>query len=114
MRDQAAQLASLAPVLGKQLAYGDVGCLQWPVKAATERPVIHAVGSADILVVGTTNDPATPYSWAEALATQLENGHLVTYDGEGHTAYNKSNSCVDDTVDNFFVDGTVPASDPLC
>ena len=114
MRDQAAQLETLAPVLGKQLSYGDVGCLQWPVKAKTERPVIHAAGSADILVVGTTNDPATPYSWAEALAKQLENGHLVTYEGEGHTAYNKSNSCVDDTVDDFFVGGTVPASDPLC
>ena len=65
-------------------------------------------------MVGTTNDPATPYSWAEALASQLENGHLVTYEGEGHTAYNKSNACVDDTVDDYFVDGTVPASDPLC
>ncbi|GAB3605322.1 alpha/beta hydrolase [Conyzicola nivalis] len=114
MREQAAELAAAAPVLGKQLSYGDVGCLQWPVKASTERPVIDAAGSADILVVGTTNDPATPYSWAQALADQLENGHLVTYEGEGHTAYNKSNACVDDTVDDFFVAGTVPASDPLC
>ncbi|WP_411700528.1 alpha/beta hydrolase [Conyzicola sp.] len=114
MREQAAELAAAAPVLGKQLAYGDVGCLQWPVKAATERPVIDGAGSADILVVGTTNDPATPYSWAQALADQLEAGHLVTYEGEGHTAYNKSNACVDDTVDDYFVSGTVPASDPLC
>jgi pimeloyl-ACP methyl ester carboxylesterase len=114
MRQQAADLAAAAPVLGKQLSYGDVGCLQWPVKASTERPVIDAAGSADILVVGTTNDPATPYSWAQALAEQLENGHLVTYEGEGHTAYNKSNACVDDTVDDFFVSGTVPATDPLC
>jgi pimeloyl-ACP methyl ester carboxylesterase len=114
MRAQAAELAAEAPVLGKQLSYGDVGCLGWPVKAATARPVIHAAGSADILVVGTTNDPATPYSWAVALADQLENGHLVTYEGEGHTAYNKSNACIDDTVDDFFVDGTVPAADPQC
>jgi pimeloyl-ACP methyl ester carboxylesterase len=114
MRQQAADLAAAAPVLGKQLSYGDVGCLQWPVKASTERPVIDAAGSADILVVGTTNDPATPYSWAQALAEQLENGHLVTYEGEGHTAYNKSNACVDDAVDDFFVSGTVPAADPLC
>ena len=49
-------------------------------------------GSADILVVGTTNDPATPYVWAQNMAEQLQHGHLVTYDGEGHTAYNKSNS----------------------
>ena len=114
MRAQAQELATLAPVLGKQLSYGDVGCLGWPVKAAAERPVIHAAGSADILVVGTTNDPATPYSWAVALAEQLDNGHLVTYESEGHTAYNKSNACVDNTIDDYFIDGTVPADDPRC
>jgi len=114
MRQQAAELERLAPVLGKQLSYGDVGCLRWPVKASTERPVIDGAGSDDILVVGTTNDPATPYAWAEALAGQLENGHLVSYTGEGHTAYNKSNACVDDTVDDYFIDGTVPSADPEC
>jgi pimeloyl-ACP methyl ester carboxylesterase len=114
MREEATALATAAPVLGKQLSYGDLGCLGWPVTASTERPVIDGDGAADILVIGTTNDPATPYSWAEELAVQLESGHLVTYEGEGHTAYNKSNSCVDDTVDDYFLDGTVPASDPLC
>ncbi|GAB2453095.1 alpha/beta fold hydrolase [Conyzicola lurida] len=87
MREEAAELATAAPVLGKQLSYGDLGCLGWPVAASTERPVI---------------------------AVQLESGHLVTYEGEGHTAYNKSNSCVDDTVDDYFIDGAVPSSDPLC
>jgi len=114
MRAEAAELAEKAPVLGKQLSYGDLGCLGWPVKAATERPVIDGSGAADILVVGTTNDPATPYSWAVNLADQLESGHLVSYEGEGHTAYNKSNDCVDDTIDDYFIDGTVPSTDPLC
>lgn len=114
MRAQAAELAEKAPVLGKQLAYGDLGCLGWPVAAATERPVIDGSGAADILVLGTTNDPATPYSWAVSLSEQLETGQLVTYDGEGHTAYNKSNACIDSTVDDYFIDGTVPSSDPLC
>ena len=114
MRAQAAELEQKAPVLGKQLAYGDLGCLGWPVQASTPRPVIDGSGAAEILVVGTTNDPATPYSWAERLAEQLESGHLVSYEGEGHTAYNKSNSCVDDTVDDYFIDGAVPSTDPLC
>jgi hypothetical protein len=114
MREEATELAVAAPVLGKQLSYGDLGCLGWPVAAASQRPVIDGAGAADILVVGTTNDPATPYSWAQALARQLESGHLVTYAGEGHTAYNKSNDCVDSTVDDYFITGTVPASDPMC
>ncbi|MCU1425708.1 MAG: alpha/beta hydrolase [Microbacteriaceae bacterium] len=114
MRAQAAELERLAPVLGKQLTYGDVGCLGWPVAAADPRPVIDASGSAGILVVGTTNDPATPYSWAVNLADQLENGHLLTFEGEGHTAYNKSNDCLTGAVDDFFIDDVVPDADPKC
>jgi pimeloyl-ACP methyl ester carboxylesterase len=76
------------------------------------------VGSAPILVVGTTGDPATPYAMAQHVAKLLQNGHLVTYHGDGHTAYNKGTSkgnlCVNNVVDNFFVNGTVPATDPNC
>jgi pimeloyl-ACP methyl ester carboxylesterase len=114
MRDEAVKLAAAAPVFGPWMAYGGTSCVGWPFPTSGTRGPIEAKGSADILVVGTSNDPATPYVWAKALANELENGHLVSYDGEGHTAYNKSNSCVDDTVDNYFIDGTVPASDPDC
>ena len=113
LREQAAELAQAAPVFGPQMAW-DLGCATWPVPPKRDRLPISATGSADILVIGTTNDPATPYDWAVTLAGTLEHGHLVTFDGEGHTAYNKSNDCVNDTVDDFLVDGTVPSSDPLC
>ena len=114
IRAEEAELVAAAPVLGSQLAYGGVGCAAWPFAATRDRVAIHAPGSADILVVGTTNDPATPYRWAEALADELDNGHLVTYNGEGHTAYNRSNDCVNDAVDDYLINGTVPASDPQC
>lgn len=113
LRADAAKLTSLAPTLGPQLAY-DTSCATWPFQPTRTRAPIAADGSAPILVVGTTNDPATPYVWAKALAKQLQNGHLITYRGEGHTAYNKSNSCVNNAVDDFFVDGTVPKKDPRC
>ena len=114
MRDEQRQLAAAAPVLGPQLAFGGAICAKWPWPPVGERGQITAAGSADILVIGTTNDPATPYVWAERLADQLENGHLVTYDGEGHTAYNKGSSCVNDVVDAYLLEGTVPTSDPGC
>lgn len=114
MRAEEAELVRLAPVLGRQLAFGGAGCAEWPYPPVREQGPIRAQGSADILVVGTVNDPATPYVWAKALASQLENGHLVTYDGEGHTAFNKGSSCVDEVIEKYFVDGTVPASDPNC
>ena len=111
---QSAELVAAAPVFGKQFSYGETTCLNWPFPPKREYGPIHASGSADILVVGTTNDPATPYVWSQALAEQLENGHLITREGEGHTGYNKGNDCVDDAVDNFFTDGEVPSSDPKC
>lgn len=114
MRTEAEQLTDAAPVLGPQLAYGGAICSEWPYPPAWERGPIAAAGSADILVIGTTNDPATPYVWAERLADQLENGHLVTYDGEGHTAYNKGSSCINGIVDAYLLEGTVPPSDPRC
>jgi pimeloyl-ACP methyl ester carboxylesterase len=113
LRAEATELAKSAPVFGPQMSYGDT-CSQWPFASTRDRVAIAAKGSAPILVVGTTNDPATPYQWAVNVSKELENGHLVTYKGEGHTAYNKSNACVNDAVDDFLVNGKVPASDPHC
>ncbi|WP_241993018.1 alpha/beta hydrolase [Cryobacterium frigoriphilum] len=114
MRAQAAEISAAAPIIGTYLSFGDIGCANWPYAFEGEREPIHAAGAAPILVIGTTNDPATPYVWAQNLAEQLDSGQLVTYEGEGHTAYNKSNQCVNDTVDAYLLEGTVPATDPLC
>ena len=111
---EAVTIEKAAPTFGTQFGYGGTTCARWPFPQKTDRVEIKAPGSADILVVGTTNDPATPYVWAQALAELLENGHLITREGEGHTGYNKKNACVDDAVDDYFIVGTVPAKDPLC
>jgi hypothetical protein len=71
--------------------------------------------SKTIMVVGTTGDPATPYAQAVSLANEvLENGVLVTFNGEGHTAYGQGSKCVNDVVDNYFIKNVVPAEDPNC
>ncbi|MFC6354685.1 alpha/beta hydrolase [Luethyella okanaganae] len=114
MRAEAAEIEAAAPVIGTYMTFFDIGCANWPYAFTGERGQIHAKGAAPILVIGTTNDPATPYVWAQALADQLESGHLVSYEGDGHTAYNKSNPCVNDTVDDYLINGSVPGSDPKC
>lgn len=114
MRAQAAQLAEVAPVIGPYMGFGDIGCASWPAESTVDRGPIAAKGAPAIVVIGTTNDPATPYVWAQALAGQLDSGHLVTYQGEGHTAYNKSNACVNDAVDAYLVQGEVPADGLRC
>ncbi|WP_228407165.1 alpha/beta hydrolase [Leucobacter muris] len=113
MRAEAAELDKIAPTIGRFQGFGDVSCAEWPVQGAADRQPVRAAGAEPILVVGTTGDPATPYRWAESLADQLESGVLVTYRGEGHTAYG-GNACVDDVVNAYLLQGVVPAQDPLC
>ncbi|PZU27045.1 MAG: alpha/beta hydrolase, partial [Microbacterium sp.] len=89
-------------------------CESWPYPPTGVRERITADGAAPIVVVGTTNDPATPYAWSQSLAEQLSSGVLITREGEGHTGYNKGNACVDDAVEAYFLDGTVPQDGLTC
>ncbi len=112
-------IAAAAPTIGAIFSYSDwvqvsIACQNWPFHSVLSAGPIHAKGAAPIMVVGTTNDPATPYSGAVSLAKQLDSGFLVTRKGEGHTAYASGNSCIDTTVDDFLVTGVQPKADPLC
>jgi hypothetical protein len=102
-----------SPTLGPYFAWGGLVCAHWPVPPADPAPVT-APGAAPILVVGTTGDMATPYEWAQSLAAQLESGVLVTYEGGSHTAYRKGSDCIDDAVDDYLIDGTVPEDGLRC
>jgi len=114
MAAEAQRLEEASPTFGESLAYGEVLCSQWPVPAVREPAPLAAAGAPPILVVGTTGDPATPYPWAEALADQLDSGRLLTWDGEGHTAYMRGSACVDAAVDGYLVDGVLPGDGATC
>ena len=109
-----AKLMEVAPTVGFFFRDGGLMCWDWPHPAVETNYDIHAPGTPPILVIGTTGDPATPYEQAVALAQTLEGGVLLTYDGEGHGAYTRSNACIMDTVDDFLVDGTVPENNRRC
>lgn len=113
MRAEAAELEKIAPTIGRFQGFGDVACAEWPVDAKTDRGPVTAEGADPILVVGTTGDPATPYRWAEELAEQLDSGVLLTYEGEGHTAYGESN-CVDEVINTYLLTGEAPAAPVTC
>ncbi len=103
-----------SPIFGQFFAWSLTTCRAAKGRTS-ERPIeIRAAGAAPILVVGTTRDPATPLKWAEALADQLESGVLLRRDGDGHTAYNAGNKCIDDTIESYLLDGVVPASPTDC
>ncbi len=108
------QFAQKAPTWGPFMVYGSTTCDHWPVPATGKPDKIAAAGAAPIVVVGTTRDPATPYEWAQQLAGQLDSGRLITFDGDGHTAYMRSNSCVDSAVDAYLLQGKAPQDGLKC
>jgi hypothetical protein len=103
-----------SPHFGEYLAWSNLPCRYWPVSTGEGPQAITAAGAAPILVVGTTRDPATPYEWAIGLADQLESGVLLTYNGDGHTAYFQGSECVDQVVDAYLIDGKVPEDGVKC
>jgi len=108
-----ALVAEKAPTIAPYWDGVDI-CASWPYEPTGVREKIAAEGAAPIVVVGTTNDPATPYEWSVSLAEQLSSGVLVTREGEGHTGYNKGNDCVDEAVEAYLLAGTVPEDGLLC
>jgi pimeloyl-ACP methyl ester carboxylesterase len=102
-----------APVFGPVFAWSVLSCGVWTAPATLAPRPVRAAGSAPIMVIGTTGDPATPQAWAEALAGQLEAGVLVLRHGAEHVAYYYS-SCVRALVDAYLVDGRAPADGTTC
>ncbi|MDT5037495.1 MAG: hypothetical protein QOE03_2680, partial [Micromonosporaceae bacterium] len=72
-----------------------------------------AVGAPPIVVVGTTGDPATPYEQTPKLADMLGVGVVLTWQGEGHTAYPQT-PCITNAVNKYLVSLTVPTEGTVC
>ncbi|BBC35490.1 hypothetical protein SGFS_067840 [Streptomyces graminofaciens] len=103
-----------SPVFGRALAWASLNCAYWPVAPTGKPQRIEAKGAAPIVVVGTTRDPATPYHWARALASQLSSARLLTYEGDGHTAYGRGSECIDATINAYLLRGTPPVEGKRC
>ncbi|WP_246269055.1 alpha/beta hydrolase [Acrocarpospora macrocephala] len=88
-------------------------CAEWPAKPSPVPQSLPAKGSAPILVVGTVRDSATPYEQAKALARQFESGVLLTFDGDGHTAFFQSR-CVNGQVSAYLLTGKAPRNGAVC
>ncbi|MGR8009185.1 alpha/beta hydrolase [Streptomyces hypolithicus] len=103
-----------SPVFGEGLAWASLNCSYWPAKPTGTPHRIEAKGAAPIVVVGTIRDPATPYKWAQSLAGQLDSGTLLTYDGDGHTAYGRGSDCIDTAINTYLLEGTPPKGAKKC
>ena len=103
-------------VFGRTMGWGSVSCTDLGLESINPQVEIDATGSAPVVVIGTTGDPATPYENSQDLVDQLGEGVgvLLTREGEGHTAYSSGNQCIRDAVDAYLVDGTVPDDGTVC
>lgn len=63
------------------------GCLGWPIVAANPTGPVEVRGAAPIMIVAGAHDPATPQQWGAAMARQIQDSFVVTWEGFGHTAY---------------------------
>ncbi|NSC23112.1 alpha/beta hydrolase [Streptomyces albus subsp. chlorinus] len=113
-REAVPSFEKASPVFGRGFAWAALNCASWPVDPTGEPHRIAAKGADPILVVGTTRDPATPYRWAQGLAGQLSSGRLLTYKGDGHTAYLRGSDCVDRAVSGYLVQGKPPKDGTTC
>ncbi|SFB91545.1 alpha/beta hydrolase [Streptomyces aidingensis] len=107
-----------SPVFGPYLVWAVEGCTGWPVTEESEsyeQVGIDATGSAEILLIGTTGDPATPYEGTERMRDALGAGVgvMITYDGEGHGAYG-NDECIDDAVEEYLLAGLIPQDGLVC
>jgi pimeloyl-ACP methyl ester carboxylesterase len=100
------------PLFGAPLAIGLIGCSVWKAEK-DPYPVGAAAGAPPIVVVGTKGDPATPYESTAKLADMLGTGTVLTWEGEGHTAY-PSTSCIQKAVDTYFIDLKAPSKGTSC
>ena len=107
-----AQESRSAPTLGR-LNGPDLVCPLWPVKSTPRQPKVDANGAPPIMVIGTTGDPATPYEYAVSMARELRSGVLVTFQGEGHSAYGQS-GCIRTLVVAYLVRNEVPRDGTRC
>jgi pimeloyl-ACP methyl ester carboxylesterase len=112
IRGLVAEWSEEYPIFGAGSAVSLYNCSVWDA-ARTPLPERDAEGSAPILVIGTEGDPATPLSGAVDMARDLDSGVLLTWQGEGHTAYPKTR-CVADAVDTYLLEEEAPVDDLTC
>ena len=96
--------------------YSELNFGLWPATAQDtyEGPFTVKSSSPTPLVVATTYDPATPYRGALKLVRELGNARLITMRGDGHTAYGGNSACIDNAVNAYLLEGTLPPAGTVC
>lgn len=85
-------------------------CAFWPVPPTGEPGEPKVEGLAQVMVISTTGDPATPYEAGVELARQL-GAQLLSFHGNQHTVALQGVKCVDQAVANYLIRLELPQED---
>jgi pimeloyl-ACP methyl ester carboxylesterase len=100
-------------LFGPWSVYSNLQCAYWPAKPKSGQGPLTVTGAPPILLVGGTNDPATPYAEAQSVNRQISGSVLLTRQGNGHTSYDSS-SCAHAAEDAYLINLTLPAAGTTC
>lgn len=105
--------AKASAFFGPWFQYSNLQCGYWPVHVKGARTPLPIRDAPPILLVGGTNDPATPYADAQSVNGQISGSVLLTRQGNGHTSYGTS-VCSHAATDAYLINLTLPAAGTVC
>ena len=105
----------VAPFLDDGRPNGDAlgTCAYWPVSPTSGPHEPDVANIPSVLVISTTNDPATPHQAGIDLAEAM-NGRLLSYEGTQHTVFLHGNNCIDEAGTAYLIDRTLPPEGKRC
>ena len=115
--NDAKAFAVKAPVFGPYLAYGSLVCKNFASSKSDSKVSMNAsrtIITSPVIIIGTTRDPATPYTWAQGLHSKFQNSRLISLNADGHTGHRRGSTCVDSAVDSYYLSGKLPITDLKC
>lgn len=114
--DLADQWSEELPFWGGWFGVGTPGC--WGAPDAVDPLSPLAAGSITdappVVVLGATNDPATPFEQSEDAVEIIEGSVLVTFEGDVHTVYRSRSDCIDEPVTTYLIDLELPDEGIVC
>ncbi|CAM5550274.1 proteinase [Streptomyces spiroverticillatus] len=107
----AQEARTTAPHFGPANVNSSLPCAYWPAESSAKAHPVTAPGTPPLLVIGNTDDQATPIRWSRDVAARLANARLVTNEASGHGAYHrKAGPCLTGAVDTYLLTGTAPGA----
>jgi pimeloyl-ACP methyl ester carboxylesterase len=91
--------------------YGDLPCAFWPHGTDEGRPTPLVAEGVPVLVLGSTVDPVTPYIQGVEVHSRLDDGYIMSKDGGPHVIFGWGETCPDEEVTAFILDGTPPETE---